>query len=387
MALPLPWLLACLLAQGRVSVSSDAELRAALARAAPGTRILVAPGAYAGGVVASGIRGTESRPVIVAGADPANPPVFRGGSSGWHLTQVEHVELRDLRVEASTANGVNIDDGGDFGRPSRHVKLVNLHVESVGGNGNHDGVKLSGVVDFRVEGCTIAAWGANGSAIDMVGCHKGFVESCRFTGRGADGGSGVQMKGGSSGIVLGKSRFENAGARAVNIGGSTGREYFRPPLTSEPGSVAEARDVTVEGCTIFGSTAAIACVGVDGAVVRFNTIVEPARWALRILQESRGPEFVPCRRVRFTDNLVAFRLAGWSEGGVNIGPGTEPATFVFERNAWTCLDDPGRSRPKLPSPEKDGVYGLDPQFRDPASRDWTPAAGSKAASFGAGALK
>jgi hypothetical protein len=119
----------------------------------------------------------------------------------------------------------------------------------------------------------------------------------------------------------------------------------------------------VEDCTFVGSLAAVAFVGVDGAAVRHNTIYRPGRWGLRILQETRQPGFVPCRNGRFTDNLIAFR-SDEMVLPVNVGPGTAPETFTLARNAWYCLDAPGRSRPRLPIPEADGVYGVNPRFRD-----------------------
>jgi hypothetical protein len=104
----------------------------------------------------------------------------------------------------------------------------------------------------------------------------------------------------------------------------------------------------------------VAFAGVDGAVVRFNTIERPARWALRILQENKTAGFVACRNGQFTDNVIVFETSRWSEGGVNIGGGTAPDTFTFARNWWYCADQPERSRPNLPTPESDGVYGKSP---------------------------
>jgi hypothetical protein len=49
---------------------------------------------------------------------------------------------------------------------------------------------------------------------------------------------------------------------------------------------------------------------------------------------------------------------------VNVGMGTAPETFVLARNAWYCMDEPARSRLRLPLPEDGGVYGQDPLFRD-----------------------
>jgi hypothetical protein len=378
-------LLVALLAAPQSTVKTTRELREALSKAAPGSKILVAPGDYEGGLFVSGVRGAAGKPVVVAAADPKNPPVFKGGGNAIQLSEVEHIELRDLVLKESTANGLSIDDGGKLETPSHHVVLRNLKITDIGARGNQDGIKLSGVADFRVEGCTIERWGTGGgSAIDMVGCHRGVIEGGTFIHDGS-GGTGVQMKGGCSGIVVRKSRFENAGSRAVNIGGSTGLQYFRPPL-KQP-LHAEARDITVEGNTFLGSDAPVAFVGVDGAVVRFNTIYAPKRWAIRILQETTETGFVPCRKGDFSSNIVVFKGGQWSEGGVNIGGGTEPATFTFSRNAWYCADAPAQSRPKLPSAEKDGVYGTDPHLRDAEKGDLRLKADSPLKGVGAEALK
>jgi hypothetical protein len=104
----------------------------------------------------------------------------------------------------------------------------------------------------------------------------------------------------------------------------------------------------------------VAFAGADGGVVRFNTIERPGRWALRIVQENRTEGFVPCRNGTFSDNVIIYDSARWSEGGVNIGAGTAAESFTFARNWWYCADRPQRSQPKLPSKETAGVYGRDP---------------------------
>src|SRR5688572_26666694 len=76
-------------------VATRDELALALREASPGTTILVAPGTYRGGFSFAGLKGTEEQPIVVAGADPKNPPVIEGGY-GLHLSSPEHLELRDL---------------------------------------------------------------------------------------------------------------------------------------------------------------------------------------------------------------------------------------------------------------------------------------------------
>jgi hypothetical protein len=343
-----------------VAVRNAAELRAAVAAAKPGTRILLAEGSYGGGIQFSNLRGEPGRPIVIASADPEKRAVFRDAKMGLHLSNPAHVELQDLDFTVLSANGLNIDDGGVRDKQgAHHVVLRGLHVYDVGGGGNEDGIKLSGLYDFKVENCTVERWGGAGSGIDMVGCHRGIITKNLFRHNTPPAANGVQCKGGTAEIAIQGNRFEGAGGRGVNIGGSTGLQFFRPPLAKEPPHI-EARDIRVEGNTFVGGVAPMAFVGVDGAVVRFNTIEKPGRWALRILQENKAAGFVACRNGEFSHNVIIYDSSRWSEGGVNIGAGTAPDTFKFSRNWWYCADRPQRSEPKLPTPEAGGVYGRDP---------------------------
>lgn len=369
-------LAALVLASQDVTVTTAAEFRRAVSSARPGTRVLVAPGEYRGGFSFTGLAGTAENRIVIAGADPANRPRF----SGMHFSRIAYVDIKDIVIDATTGNGINIDDGGSIDRPSHHVLLESVFVLETP-KGNIDGIKLSGVDDFWVKACTIEKWG--GSGIDMVGCHRGVIEDCTFR----DGGdNGVQGKGGTSDVVVRRSRFENAGQRSVNLGGSTGMQFFRPAI-DKMSPPYEARALTVEGCTFVGSVAPIAFVGVDGAIVRFNTIYMPERWAIRILQETVAERFVPSRNGVFTDNIVVFSAGKWASGGVNIGPNTAPQTFKFERNWWYCTDRPAASTPQLPTKESNGAYGTDPQFVDSAAGDLRLMPTSPAKAVGATALR
>ena len=378
------WLCAGSAIAADVLVRDSAELRRAMAQAGPGTRILL-EGQFTGGLHFSRLRGESNRPIVLASADPAKPALIQGGGNGIQLSSAAFVEIHHLVFAGWTGNGINIDDGGALDAPSRGIVLRGLVVTNSGPRGNRDGIKLSGVVDFRVEGCRISGWGINGgSGIDMVGCHRGLVVSNSFSHTDSTGSTGVQCKGGTSEIAVLRNRFDNAGGRGVTIGGSTGRSFFRPPLAGNQN--AEARSIRVEGNTFIGSSAPVAFVGVDGAVVRFNTIYRPKRWALRILQENGADDFIPSRRGEFTDNLIVFHSTEWSEGGVNIGANTAAETFLFARNWWFCMDRPDRSQPKLPVRELDGVYGRAVEFRDALHRDLHIATPDGAKKIGADAF-
>jgi hypothetical protein len=193
----------------------------------------------------------------------------------------------------------------------------------------------------------------------------------------------VQIKGGSADIEIRACQFADGGERAVNAGGSTGFQFFRPPLsTDEPN--AEARRVLIISSVFEGWRAPIAYVGCVDCVVRNNTIISPRRWVMRILQEttsSGGFEFEACRDGVFENNLVYFEDAMLSRT-VNVGSGTEPGTFSFRTNLWYAFDNPAASAPDLPTPETGGVVGLDPGLGDPASGDYRPAPAGVAAGAG-----
>jgi hypothetical protein len=361
----------------RVEVRTREELRVAAAAARPGDTLVLAAGTY-GSLSVADWRGEAGKPIRLCAEDPALPPVFDGG---LHLSDCVHVELVDLVVRGAPQNGINIDDGGTFETPARHVRLVNLLVEDIGGRANADGIKLSGVVDVTLERCSVRRWGRGGSAVDMVGCHRATIDRCTFEDDPKDlASTGVQAKGGSSDVLIRRSRFVHAGQRAVNAGGSTGKEYFRPPLTGKDD--AEARRITIEDCTFIGSMAPFAFVGVDGAIARHNTIYLPARWVIRILQESSGPEFVACRNVELSRNLVVYRRAEL-RSFVNIGAGTSPETFTLDATYWFAIDDPKAPPPaELGVRHAHGVGGADPGFRDVERGDFTLREGSSARGYG-----
>jgi pectate lyase len=342
-----------------VPVKTRDELMRALREAKAGTTVVIAAGTYDGGFSGATLAGTADQPIVLRGADPGNPPVFSGGGAGLHLSSAQHVELRDLVVQGARGNGLNFDDGGKPGS-AHDIILKNVTVRDVGPDGNRDGIKLSGLDRFRLEGCQVSQWGSGGSAIDMVGCHNGEISGCRFEKARGDQANGVQAKGGSQNITIRRCRFENAGGRAVNAGGSTGLPYFRPADADY-----EARNITVEDCEFLGGQAAVAFVGVDGATMRHNTIYRPRKWAFRILQENTDARFVPSRNGVIEKNLIVFRGDEMTTA-FNIGGKTAPETFRLEANQWYCIDRPEQTERglRLPFQEARGRYGTEPRLKN-----------------------
>ena len=247
-----------------------------------------------------------------------------------------------------------IDDGGDLANPVTGITIEHVEISDIGPKGNHDGIKCSGHDKLTIRECTITGWGGQG--IDFVGCHQSMITGCRFTGKeGFTASAAVQLKGGTSDVMVEKCHFTNAGERPLNIGGSTGMPFFRPQGAKHEAARIIARDNIIEG-----SLCAAAFVGVDGAGFSGNTILFPTKWIFRILQETKEPGFAPCRDVLLKDNRIVFRRSQ-VQIEVNIGDGTAPETFRFESNRWFAEDRPQSSKPRLPVEEKNGIHGVDPR--------------------------
>jgi hypothetical protein len=235
--------------------------------------------------------------------------------------------------------------------------------------------------DYWVLDSSFARCGDGGSGIDHVGCHDGMIARNQFE---QPGSNGVQTKGGSRNIEIRWNLVLDGGDRAFNLGGSTGFEFFRPPLVSS-GANAEASDIRAIANVVVGSQAPIAFVGCVDCVVAHNTLVNPENWVIRILQEtvsSGGYTFTPASNGSFISNIVYFD-SGELSTTVNVGGNTQAQTFQFENNLWYAHDAPGQSAPSdVPVTEVASVVGSDPAFVNVGAGDYSIPASSPAAGAG-----
>jgi hypothetical protein len=371
---PLP-LAAALLALSALSVPARAEEHrvapgedwaGVLARAAPGDEIVLLPGVHRP-ASAAGVAGSPGAPIVIRSESPDAPATIGAGKFGLHLQRPAWVVIEDVTVEGAAQNGINIDDqdgSGTIGEPwEAHLVLRRVTVRRTGPVGNFDGIKLSGLRGVRLEACVVEGWG--GSAVDMVGCHGVVIEGCRF--RGLDGysqSSGAQIKGGSRAVEVRGCRFEDAGMRAVNLGGSTGLEFFRPPVPPDaaPGSWWEAENVLVLGCEFVSGECAVAIVGARGASIANCTIVRPRRWPFRLLQETRDPRFGAAQGALVKSCLIVAESLATP---VNIGEQTDPASFKWGLNLWWAEGPTGeRLTPALPGEVHAEQLVMDPELNE-----------------------
>ncbi len=333
------------------------NLEPAAAEARPGDTILFRKGTYPGGSFVNGLQGTPDAWITIM-AQPDAEVLLQGGSNAWQLSDPAYLRITGFTLEGQTGNGLNIDDGGTFDTPAHHIIIERCTWRGINATGNNDMLKLSGIDSFRVSDCTFQAGSPGGSMIDMVGCHNGEFTGNHFVRAGSNC---IQAKGGTRYIRIERNSFIDGGARAINIGGSTGLEFFRPQ-----GALYESADIGIYSNIFFGAETPVAFVGTVRSEVVNNTIYAPGRWALRILQETTEPGFLECGDNIFRNNIVVASDETASPG-INIGPNTRPESFLFSNNLWYNSGDPGWEGPALPSPESGRITGRDPILDSPVS--------------------
>ncbi|MCX7879920.1 MAG: right-handed parallel beta-helix repeat-containing protein [Ignavibacteria bacterium] len=345
----------------RVGAQGDfPTLRLAAEIAKPGDTLLV-EGTLAGGEYIRNLNGTKENWIYILSSE-RNPASFVGGNTAIQFSDVSYLHIKGLSFASQKLNGVNIDDGGTYETPSHHIIIEGCSWLNMDATGNNDELKLSGVDTFWVVGCTFQNGSPGGSLIDMVGCHYGVIKNSIFYNAGSNC---IQAKGGSSNIKIEQNVFINGGQRAINIGGSTGLDYFRPK-----GAIFEASEIFVYSNIFVGSVAPIAFVGAVHCKVINNTLVNPSRWLVRILQENTNPGFLTCGNNVFANNICYFSNNASNELGINIGSNTSPHTFLFSNNLWYNTDNPNWNGPNKNLTHLNTIVNFDPRFKDIGERDF-----------------
>lgn len=304
----------------------------------PGDTILCHDASIVGGAYITGLHGTSAKWIYLL-AEKDKEIIIQGGNNSIQLADAAFLHIEGFIIQGQTGNGMNLDDGGTFDTPAHHIRIVKCTFRDINATGNNDLLKLSGIEDFYIDQCTFLNGSAGGSGIDMVGCHRGIITRNRFTNLGSNS---IQAKGGTSDLEISRNVFINGGARSLNLGGSTGLEFFRPQ-----NATAEAERIQVIANVIQGSEAAIAYVGCRDVVVTNNTILYPEKWVLRILQETVDVDrFLPCGNNSFNNNIIVINQN--VKTICNIGPYTAPTSFIFSNNLWHQVLNPNWQNPNLP---------------------------------------
>jgi len=343
------------------------NLQSAASEAGGGDTLLIKSGIYNGGMYIEDLKGTTDKYIYII-AEPFGEVIIQGGSNAIQFSDPAFLVIEGITFQEQSGNGLNIDDGATYATPAGNLILRNCTFRDMNGSGNNDLLKLSGLDNFLIDSCLFENGAAGGSGIDMVGCNNGTIQHCRFSNMGSNA---IQAKGGTSNIDIYANFFENCGQRTLNLGGSTGLDFFRPIDAK-----FEAADLNVHSNIIIGSVAAIAYVGSINVKVINNTIVNPEKWVIRILQETVDEErFEQCGNNTFSNNLIYL---GNLNTETNIGPDTSPESFKFSDNFWYNYENINWAGPDIPVIDDNQIINLSPEFENISEKNFKLKEGSPA---------
>ncbi|MGH1388322.1 right-handed parallel beta-helix repeat-containing protein [Kordia sp.] len=300
------------------------------------------------------ISGTPSAPIVIM-AEVEHQTFFTGGATAIYLHNCSNIEINGLVIEGQTVNGINIDDGGNYSTPALNITIRNCIFRDFSARNM---LKMSGIDNFLIEDCEFMNTSLDfysDAGIDFVGCHHGTVQDNYFD---SSGGVGIVCKGGSQFITIRRNFIKNNTKRAINIGGGTGFQFFRPPLPDPIVDAFEAADIEVYSNVFVGSFSQVSFETSVRSKVYNNTFYNPSVWVIRILGKP-NTSFLECADNEFINNIV-YLENDLTE--VNIGPNTQPQTFTFSNNLWYNASDANWT-PILPVTDTNQIIAA-PIFED-----------------------
>jgi hypothetical protein len=243
------------------------DINTALARAVPGTDIMVRAGSYFGAVHINK-SGTEDAPIRLISADGLRQARIVSDKTGIYGFGTRNVGVFGFHVIAGAkGNGIQFGlsgrDTSDMSRYARNLVIADNLVERAG----EDGIKLSqadNVYLLRnvVRDSGVDRNGNGDGGIDLVA-----VNNSRLIGNFVDGTSGhtcLMMKGGSQGNLVAGNIMKGCERDGISVGGLTTGHWMRP------GTDSEAKYNTVVGNDVEAGKAGLLIYGATGNLVANN---------------------------------------------------------------------------------------------------------------------
>jgi len=241
----------CTLVHATDYYADPSNLSSRLATAGPGDRVILAPGNY-GHIWLQGKNGTPGNLIQIIAQDPSNRPVFLNpGSEGFQIANCSYLLFDGLVVRGATDEGFHLQPSGGW---TNHIIMRNCLSDSMPTSGNTDTFKSDGTNNTLFYACKTDSCGDSG--FDFVGCRDTLIMRSTMS---DNGGSGIHPKGGSYNFGFYKNRFNAAGERDHQFGGSSGSQYYHQGNYEDPGY--EAYDQVAMGNVLVGGWSAVALMG------------------------------------------------------------------------------------------------------------------------------
>ena len=352
----------------------------ALVYAKPGDSILLKPGTYSGlRITDNNLNGTADKPIWIGGIPGMERPVLDGNNAGASFVDCTYIVLHDLEVRNNMtdpeATGIQVyaSDTSQWPNPLvRDFVFRNLYVHDI----NYQQFKFSDLTDFWLFDCEISKDGNGQSApIDSVGGVGRGVIAYNYLHDFVN--IGIQLKGNTFDVDIYGNLFKNTGQQAINIGGSTGRQFFRPSILDDDVAAAnmyEASNIHVYSNIFTNVNAPVAFWSSDNSYFVNNTVTGIKSQTFRLLPSDTYLAFGGQSHNNTIENNI------FSAGGFYFNTETCPdgtAALTVDNNFFYNTSSPGSVPGDAGFKSYTGNVGGNAQFMDLTSyklKDGSPAA-------------
>ena len=302
----------------------------------PGDEIILMPGKHRS-VRFEDLAGEEGKPIVIRSPDEKAISTIFATEIGIHLVRCKYIRVDHVAISGGKRAGIVVAGDGD-GRSS-HIMLDSVYVTKTGDEGEQCGVRIERVDHVTMKDCRIEAWHRAG--VHIHGSTDVALNGVQFVASPATADEyAAVIDGASSSVMFQRCRF-GAGIGTSIALGPTGTGALPSTSTGPDGSEPKEKPVLVDGVTVERCLSKrngtfISYGSCSGALVRANTIID-AGCAYSVLEPPKA--FAQVRSATFLANLIA-----WSPGAMKsfckVHPGADPAGLVVETNLWYSAELP-----------------------------------------------
>lgn len=306
------------------------------AKLKPGDEIILMPGKHRS-VRFEDVAGEEGKPIVIRSPDEKAISTIFATDIGIHLVRCKYIRIDHVAISGGKRAGIVVTGDGE-GRSS-HIVLDSVYVTKTGDEGEQCGVRLERVDHVTMKDCRIEAWHRAG--VHIHGSTDVALNGVQFVASPATADEyAAVVDGAASSVMFQRCRFGAGIGTAIALG-PTGTGPVPIIATGVDGpepkeKPALANAVTVERCLSKRSGTFLLLGSCDGALVRANTIID-AGCAYTVTEPPKG--FAQVRNATFLANLIA-----WSPGAMKsfckVNPGADATGLVVETNLWHSAELP-----------------------------------------------
>jgi len=310
----------------------------------PGDEIMLMPGKHRAATLID-IRGTEDAPIRISSLDPDRPAVINGDRFGIALRRCRFVIIENLLIDGARQTGILMDDGDNQSmppwmneRPSGHHIVRDVAINRIGDTGARHAITIRAQRDVLIDGCAMQGWGGAGIWIGHSELVR--ITSCRFRRlREFAHDIGIYICGGTIDVNISHNYFDDPGTYGVKIGHRLrGSEFGGQSIDdAEPGTLFDARKVTIENNVFRGTECAISMSHLERCVVRANTIDSPRQIVFSLMHNHVDARFAGHVRTNISGNLINVRETPTPRAVVVLNPMSR-AEVTFGVNLWWSPD-------------------------------------------------